>query len=195
MALPLIALTHHAEEQTLTDAEFEREVLRQMDTEAVWYDKASRDKAMKAVKDAARSRYEKTKEGANAVAAKVKRTMAGAILPNTWRDKASYSFMAERLSSSYRRSLSAEHLKLIQADTYPAGFPIKADSSLMMYADMNFFADRVVINLMDSTHGSEWKVTGIVYIGKEDSLNRVTKEIDERLKALAKEFKTQTPAL
>ncbi len=186
MALPLIPLPYHEEEETLTDAEFELEILRHMhmDTDAL-FDKKS---LKKAVKDAADKVVKKTKSGAKELAAKAKRMKAGSILPGSWRDETtSYEFVARRLTRSYRNNFGAEHLEQVRAEIYPDGLMVTAESGLMVTASMRFFSDRVVIILMDS--GSTWAVDGVVYINADESFDHLANEIDESLKALAKKFK------
>lgn len=199
MSLPLIALTHHAEE-TLTDAEFELEILRHMGTEAL-FDKASRDKAKQAVKDAASSGYAKSKAGAKqaaeAAAAQARksgkeagqyarRTMAGAKLPNTWQTSNDKE-LAKRLSKSYKMYIEELGWKQIQvaAENYRV---VYAESGLMVHAKIIFTKTSTRVYLVDSILGSTKELMDYISYKDGMSFSELTKQVDNLIKTMAFKF-------
>ena len=183
MALPLIALTHH-EEETLTDAEFELEMLRHMDTDFP-FDQESRKKAMEAVKEAGR----KTREGAKAVAGKVNRARAGAKLPNTWLTVPDKE-IAKRLIKSYKMYIEELGWKDIQLT--PENYRVVyAESGLMVHAQLVFTNTSTTVYLVDSILGSTKHETNFITYKNVLSFPELTKQVDYLIHTLAFKFKNK----
>ena len=198
MALPLIALTHH-EEETLTDAEFELEILRHMDTDAP-FDQESRKRAMKAVKEAAKSAGKKTRGGAKAAAAQAKksgteagqytrRAMAGAKLPNTWLTVPDKE-IAKRLIKSYKMYIEELGWKEIQLT--PENYRVVyAESGLMVHAQLVFTNTSTTVYLVDSILGSTKHETNFITYKNVLSFPELTKQVDYLIHTLAFKFKNK----